>query len=262
MDRSVGSLLLGAIGLAAAAWLMGGHAAPSAGRADGPAAGASPSTKPAAKLRIRLGKFDGKPDELLDPAAKGWQAAPVTRVLLNRTPRVYQTEKPRPARPALVEVRAMRAGGKVVFRLEWEDATRDAPEAPPRRKGDGGEGKPHKRPTGRTNSFADAAAVMVPKTYRGGEFPSLVMGDSHAPVRLYYWNASRGAEVLKASGRARVEPTGKALRHKARHANGRWTLTLEAPDIPTPSPAAFAIWDGSGGDRNGLKMFSIWYVLE
>jgi hypothetical protein len=34
--------------------------------------------------------------------------------------------------------------------------------------------------------------------------------------------------------------------------------------IPNPRdsyPIAFAIWDGQLGDRDGLKFFSIWYVL-
>jgi hypothetical protein len=26
-------------------------------------------------------------------------------------------------------------------------------------------------------------------------------------------------------------------------------------------PVAFAVWDGQYGDRDGLKFFSVWYVL-
>jgi len=268
MNRAVRSLLLGVGGLAAVAGvaavagLVGGPAAPGAARGTPQdKAGPAPTTPPAAKLKVRLGKAG--PGDTLDPGHSGWEAVPPTQVLLNRTPRVYQTEKPAPAGPTSVEVRAVRADRGVTFRLVWTDATRNAPEAPPKLQGEAGSpDKLYKRPTGQTNTFPDAAAVMVPEAYRGGDFPSLVMGDGHGPVRLYYWNASRGAEQLTASGRAHVERTGQAFRHRAKYADGRWAVTLEVPELAAPYPVAFAIWDGEAGDRDGLKMFSIWYVLE
>jgi hypothetical protein len=215
------------------------------------------------KLRIRLAESREDPAALLDPGAKAWEAADPTRVLLNRTPRVYQTEKPRPGPSAPLEVRGVRAGSRVVFRLAWEDATRNAPEASKKRTGEGGDAaKLYKRPTDHTAAFADAAAVMVPEEWSGGAFPSLVMGDAKGAVRLYYWNASRGAEQLTASGRARVESTGKSVPHKARHADGRWGVTLELPALAAGSPVAFAVWDGEVADRDGMKLFSVWYVLE
>jgi hypothetical protein len=184
-------------------------------------------------------------------------------VLLNRTPRVYQTEPVRQPAPPALEARAVRVDGKLVVRLRWADATRDAPQAPPRKKGEGGDpARLYKRPTGQTAAFADAAAVMVPERWAGKEFPSLVMGDRNAPARLYYWNASRGAEELLATGRATQKPVGKSFPHRARHAAGAWTLTLELPDPGAGCPAAFAVWDGHAGDRDGLKCFSVWYVLR
>jgi len=103
---------------------------------------------------------------------------------------------------------------------------------------------------------------MVPERWAGPSFPSLLMGDKHAPARIFYWNASRGAEELTASGRATPSPTGKSVPHRARHEAGRWTLTMELPDQPHGDPFAFAVWDGEIGDRDGLKYFSIWYVLS
>ncbi len=141
--------------------------------------------------------------------------------------------------------------------------TENAPKAPPRKTGEGGRAEQlYKRPTGQTAAFADAAAVMVPQRWTGPSFPSLLMGDSHTPARLFYWNASRGAEELTAAGRATPAPTGKSFAHRARHAGGRWTLAMELPDRPEGWPLAFAIWDGETGDRDGLKYFSIWYVLS
>jgi DMSO reductase family type II enzyme heme b subunit len=157
----------------------------------------------------------------------------------------------------------LRSGGKLVLRLQWDDATKNAPEPPPARTGKGGEPKLlYKRPTGETATFPDAAAVMVPDSWTGPEFPSLLMGDKHTPACLYYWSASRGAEVLKASGRATPQPVGRSVPHRARHENSKWTVTLELPAQPEGYPIAFAIWDGQFADRDGLKFFSIWYVMS
>jgi DMSO reductase family type II enzyme heme b subunit len=146
--------------------------------------------------------------------------------------------------------------------LQWDDATENAPKAPPARIGGGDEAKLlYKRPTGATAAFADAAAVMVPDTWTGPEFPSLLMGDRHAPAKLYYWNASTGAEVLKSSGRSTPQPIGQTVPHRARHTKVGWTVILELPDLPNGYPIAFALWDGEYGDRDGLKFFSIWYAL-
>lgn len=238
----------------------------SAAQPEAPAASADPAPvralPPAANLRIRVAVSEGMGELLLDPAAAAWKRAAVTGVLLNRTPRIYQTE-PVQERPIPdCAVGALRANGKLYLRLEWIDATRNAPTAPPARTGEGGDpSQLYKRPTGATASFPDAAAVMIPEHWTGPSFPSLLMGDKHAPARLYYWSASRGTEVLTASGRATPQPTGQSFPHRAQHAEGKWTVTMELPDRADGYPVAFAVWDGQFGDRDGLKFFSIWYVL-
>lgn len=269
MNRSVGYLLVGvvaiavAVGVAVLTGAVGNPAAPGVAQQPPQETAPAPVPPPAAKLRVHLGKAEGNPADMLDPTNKGWEPAPATQVILNRTPRIYQSEKPVTAAPPTVEVRAVRADKGVIFRLVWKDATRNAPEAPPRRQGEAGDsGKLDKRPTGQTNAFPDAAAVMVPQSYQGGDFPSLVMGDGHGPVRLFYWNASRGTDQLTASGRAHVERTGQTFRNQAKYQDGQWAVTLEVPELAAPYPVAFAVWDGELGDRDGLKMFSIWYVLE
>jgi hypothetical protein len=213
-------------------------------------------------LRIHAIGSEDKGEVLLDPTAVAWARASPTAVLLSRTPRIYQTE-PVQERPIPgCTVRALRANSKLYLRLQWDDPTRNAPEAPLARTGEGGDPKQlYKRPTGETSAFPDAVAVMVPVRWNGPAFPSLLMGDTHTPAHLYYWNASRGAVVLSASGRATPQRTGRSVPHRARHAEGQWTLTLELPDLPDGYPVAFAIWDGQFGDRDGLKFFSIWYVL-
>jgi hypothetical protein len=209
---------------------------------------------------------EAKAAALLDPASEAWGRATPTHVLLNRAPRLYRQPAPPPEPPVPpLEARALRAAGKLYLRLEWADATRNAPVAPARKSGEGGDpDKLYRRPTTETNTFPDAAAVMVPESWGGGAFPALMMGDRTSSVRMFYWSASgpadRGDE-LSAHGRASPRPTGRAFALKAAHADGKWALTAELPAQADGSPIAFAVWDGAYGDRDGLKFFSIWYVL-
>jgi dimethylsulfide dehydrogenase subunit gamma/complex iron-sulfur molybdoenzyme family reductase subunit gamma len=262
-------LLAGALVVAGAAavalWRPGRHADQTRAASSPPAAGAEAPAAPlppAARLRLPVTASQAEEQTVLDPKNEAWDQAGPTTIILNRTPRVYQTEPatPRPA-PAL-EARAIRAGGKLFVRLRWQDATRNAPQAPPRKTGEAGVPEVlYKRPTGETSTFADAAAIMVPERWTGPGFPSLVMGDAKNPVRLFYWNASRGAEEMSATGRATPKPAGRPFAHRAEYADGHWALTAALPDVADGTPVAFAVWDGAHNDRDGLKFFSVWYVL-
>ena len=196
--------LVGALGMfaAVAGWHYWGRAelsgppAPSATAPDKPVQ----VLPPAAHLRIPVGERTAKEETLLGPDSDAWNQKP-TNVLLSRTPRIYQTEPPVDRAAPGCEVRALHSGDRLYLRLVWDDVTRNAPEAPPALAGEAGDPKQlYKRPTGETSTFPDAAAVMVPERWTGPAFPSLLMGDAHSPARLYYWNASRGAAVLSASG--------------------------------------------------------------
>jgi DMSO reductase family type II enzyme heme b subunit len=253
--------LVAATGVLLRAWSAGDGGSGPAAPADlaAPAKPRGQALPPAANLRIPFDESQEKPEELLSPASRAWDRAKETAILLNRTPRIYQTEsvanRPVPA----CRVCALRGKDRLYLRLQWDDPTKSAPEAPPARTNEA----KHlpRRPTGHTSAFADAAAVMIPKQWAGPSFPALLMGDRSNPVYLYYWNASRGAEVLTGSGRTTPQPTGKSFSHQAHHDTVRWVLTLALPAPPDGYPMAFAVWDGQAGDRDGLKFFSVWYVL-
>jgi hypothetical protein len=250
--------------VAVAGWHYWGRAESNGTPAPAAAAPAEPvqALPPAAHLRIPVGENTAREEALLATDSGAWDQKP-TNVLLSRTPRIYQTEPPVDRTAPACEVRALHSGSKLYLRLMWDDVTRNAPEAPPAMTGEAGDPKQlYKRPTRETSTFPDAAAVMVPERWTGPAFPSLLMGDVHSPARLYYWNASRGAAVLSASGRATPQPTGESFPHHARHADGKWALTVALPEPPNDYPVAFAIWDGAYGDRDGLKFFSVWYVLS
>ena len=202
----------------------------------------------AAKLRIRVANPRGCQDTARSRRSRvaGRRA---DEHPLNRTPRVYQTEPPFAGKIPRLEVRAVRAEGKLIVRLEWDDATKNAPEAPPRKTGDGGDpDKIYKRPTARNLGVRRRRRGHGSrKNGRDQAFPSLQMGDAKNPVRIFYWNASRGAEELAASGRTTPKATGRRSHHKAEHAANKWRLTLELPDQPDGMPMAFAMWDGGDG---------------
>lgn len=223
------------------------------------------TTLPAAEyLRISVSSSSAAPESLLDPANLAWAAVSPTSLLLSRAPPVYPNEPKLDAAPPSCEARAMRAGGRLLVSLRWSDATQDVLTAPPAKTGEGG-GEParlYHRPTDHPSSFPDAAAVMIPDAWSGPNFPSLMMGDPNASSTLYYWNGTRGGALLSATGRTTVHPLpGAVLAHRASYDAGRWAVTMSLPDQPDGYPLAFAIWDGSQGNRDGLKFFSIWYVL-
>jgi hypothetical protein len=269
-NRRIGGLVVTTLLVATALFVVRGKLGARSGTlgpstpatADELSAAVSTPLPPAANLRIRVLESNTEASALLDPVAAAWSQAPATAILLNRTPRIYQTEPAQDHPIPRCEVCALRSDGKVILRLVWDDKTKNAPEAPPANSGKGGEPKQlYKRPTAETSLFPDAAAVMLPNQWTGPSFPSLLMGDKRSPARLYYWSASSGAAELTASGRATPQPNGRSFPFRAQHAEGKWTLTMEVPDQGESYPIAFAVWDGQSGDRDGLKFFSIWYVL-
>ncbi len=255
----LGAVTLLLLALGSLVVLRGPEARTTAASAPAGAASKPQRLPPAANLRIPVVRVREKAEVFLDMDARAWSQAQPAAVLLNRTPRIYQTEPATDRPPPACRVGAVRSGDKLCLRLRWDDATQDAPQAPSARA-DAPKHLP-KRPTARTSAFADAAAVMVPKGSDGPAFPSLQMGDKNHPVRLYYWNAARGAEELAAAGRATPLPAGRKFPCRARHDGSRWTLTMVLPDPGDGCPVAFAVWDGHAGDRDGLKFFSVWYVL-
>jgi DMSO reductase family type II enzyme heme b subunit len=107
-----------------------------------------------------------------DPAAAEWATVPEYRAALLLQdvvePRLLQPSTPE------VRVRAMTDGTRVVFRLEWPDATgNDLPG---------------------TGRFSDACAVQLPAETEA-DVPAPQMGEPGRPVEVTYWRASWQAMV-------------------------------------------------------------------
>ncbi|MCL6566992.1 MAG: hypothetical protein K6U09_11290 [Acidobacteriia bacterium] len=213
-------------------------------------------------LRLRANFSPQSAEVLLDPAAPAWQSTPAQRIALHRTPPLYDTDPPASLEISFVEVRTLRAAGKLFVHLSWRDASADyvelpaVPDTPP-------EQRFLKEHTLGPERFFDAAAVMFPKDAPGGVVsPSLQMGDAQGPVSMYYWNAARGAMRMEAAGRGTTRRTGDSFSARAVYASGTWQVVLELPELPPATPLAFAIWNGSQLDRDGRKYFSVWHWLE
>ena len=225
-------------------------------------AGAQTGAKPAAGQSLSVAGSSANADNLLNGGPAAWSQVAVKHVALNRTPPLYDTDEPATAEISIVDVRAVRSGGKLLVQLSWRDATHDAvtlapvPNTAP-------ETRFRKVQTEADDRFFDAAAVMFPaKPGSDAIAPSLQMGDADHPVEIYYWNATRGAMLMQAQGRSTTKRTGQTFPANGTYQNGQWNVIFELPDLPAGSPVAFALWNGSQKDRDGRKYFSVWQVLE
>lgn len=102
-----------------------------------------------------------------DPRSTAWERAPELVVPL--LPQDVTEPRLLKAGTSLLRVRALHDGEGLAFRLEWQDASRDAVVA--------------------TSRFSDGAAVQVPAR-AGGDIPSAFMGEAGKPVRIYFWKAA------------------------------------------------------------------------
>jgi len=127
--------------------------------ASGPARAAAPSG--AEVVAVRSAKLPTAPDDA------EWGVAPVhtAQLLLQDMvePRLMEASTPK------VDVRALTDGSRIVFRLEWADATtNDLPGIA---------------------RYTDACAVQLPVS-TGPDVPAPQMGEPARPVEITYWRAS------------------------------------------------------------------------
>jgi hypothetical protein len=138
-----------------------------------------------------------------DPGAAAWNTAPEHRAALLLQdmvePRLLEASTPE------VRVRAMTDGRRIVFRLEWPDATTND--------------------LSDTGRFGDACAVQLPGVTEAN-VPAPQMGEPGRPVEITYWRAAWQAMV---DGRpdtiAAIHP-GAAIDH----------YPFEAPSLTPGSP--------------------------
>jgi len=199
-----------------------------------------PVTVNATKLTKALSEKD-----LDDPS---WQKIPAREIALTTAfpghPAIVGTSA-----VAQVRVQAAKTADGVLLRMKWRDAAADAA-----------------KDAGR---FADGAAIQFPLDRKASTLP--FMGGGGKMVNIWYWNAAKNAAenmVADGFGTATRLPT-QDVRANGRHAGGEWTVvffrayrTPEKTAIRLTAaggrtPVAFAVWEGSNQERDGLKAVTL-----
>lgn len=120
----------------------------------------------------------------------------------------------------------------------------------------------------------DAVTLSVPLKMEPGskERPYFGMGDKAHPVALWHWTA--GAQMIHqhmSRGFTDIKPLeGPDVDSQALYRDGQWTVVIrsqlkreDGPSFPfqTYIPVAFAVFEGSNGEKGGMKGISTWQTL-
>lgn len=216
-------------------------------------AGLAPAAYAADKAKTVKALLVAKQVDASQPDAEIWSKAPATKVSLQPAfpghPAIVGTP-----RIAEVTVQAVRGQDRLFVRLAWDDPTAN--------------GKPSD-----TTQFADGVAVQFPVNGKANTPP--FMGDAKSTVNIWRWRADGYAEELVAGGfgtatslRAQGEVSGVG----ARSPQG-WQVVLSRKLVGPEGmvnlkrfreiPIAFAAWDGSNQERDGLKAVTLtWQKLR
>lgn len=192
---------------------------------------------------------------LLDPAASAWDSVPAETIAMGGTPLAQQpsryirtawSDRPIGSVRSLT-VRAGHNGKEAFFLLEWRDNTQNTDYV------------------GR--DFPDGAGILFPLKE---DAPLKTMGSESQPVNAWFWRADfeDGAKNITASGIGTVEESEKSsIAARAQWKDGTWRVVFARPLTVAGDQAvaleagksikvAFAIWEGSSGERAGIKSFS------
>lgn len=213
---------------------------------------------------MKVHRPDARAGELADPLSTVWSALEAEVVELKGAP--LDAQPSRYIREAYagesvgaterVEVKIAEHGGRLFVHLAWEDA--------------------HEDRSHHENAFPDAAAVMFPLS---GDARLDSMGSADQPVALWYWrpDLEDEADELVAGGLGTVEPASRngasTLSARSDHDGHRWSVVLSRETAGGEdhaelgqggaSQVAFAVWEGSVGERGGFKSTSDgWKQLE
>jgi DMSO reductase family type II enzyme heme b subunit len=203
-------------------------------------------------------------EALRDPDAPKWKRAGSQELKLQGTPlgmqptghiRAAWSER-KIGSVARVSVAAVHDGQVLAFRLEWSAASES-------------------REQKDNDQFPDAAAVMLPSAPNA---PVFTMGAPGLAVNAWYWRADEErARNVVAEGLGTTRTLDDQLvRGRGAWKEGRWRVVIaRALRVATDAPVAqlepgaatgfgVAVWDGSGGERAGIKAFSgpLWQELQ
>lgn len=195
-------------------------------------------------------------DALLDPDSRVWRGARTDALALEGTPLDLQPtaairaswEGRRIGAVERIAVSAVHDGSHLAFRLEWRDASEDH----------GGD----------NDAFPDAASVLLPSAPHS---PVITMGAPGMAVNAWYWRAddpTRGRHVVSEGIGSTRTVDLELVRARGTWKDARWRVVIaRALRVDTTDPVAqlrpgdvtgyaVAVWDGSAGERAGVKSYS------
>lgn len=223
----------------------------------------------------------GSSEHLIDPMATEWSRATSTEVSL------YPQDLLSPrggGSTSLLTVKAVRTSDVLILRLDWNDTTCDDSTSSSTFK-DGAAvqfpvGDPRSKNLAMGHSAnpvniwhwqADASArelnVQIPRSLRNAD-------SKKQRSKRHQVMPGSSFQELVASGiyTQQMKPNQlQKLEGRATWRDGRWYLTIlrplgakgDGPNFDGDSiPVAFAIWNGSAGERLGMKSVSNWTVLS
>jgi DMSO reductase family type II enzyme heme b subunit len=195
-------------------------------------------------------------DTLIDPEAAAWANAPGQVLNMEGTPAALQpTEVIRETwankkigAVSKVTMQGLHNARHIAFRLQW-----DAPN--------------HNADHGDNSVFPDGAAIAFPLSEQA---PVMTMGTPGAPINVWFWRANDQGEGLQlsAEGLGTSDITDRSsVKTKALWRDGKWSVVISREmqviannsiqlKAGEPSRFAVAVWDGSNGERGGIKSYS------
>lgn len=205
-------------------------------------------------------KVNAMQGRLLDPQASEWGTVPAETLKMDATPLANQPseyikasrDERKVGKVRSLTVQSAHDGTDLYFRLTWEDPTRNTEVTD-------------------TNVFPDECGILMP--LKGGDPPIDEMGSKDFPVNAWFWSASFKDDKPKnvvTRGLGTTEYSKQSpLRGKSQWVAGKWSVVL-ARSISVPEQkddtvqlaagdtvkVGFAVWEGSAGERGGVKSFS------
>ncbi len=233
-----------------------------------------PYKEPAPGAIIRAVRLEGALPE--SPLSPEWAAAEYASFYL--VPQMITKERFYTPSIDSLSVKALYNREAVAILIEWDDPTESLP----------GEAKSESIAGGRV--YIDAAAVQFPRDINidsstGAGFyvadtPYLGMGDVKKPVDIWYWGGpgkgtADGVKFIESFGAGKFEvKEGNAagLGAIGVYDEGTWHLIItrsldqwggsgESAVSGATVPVAFALWDGSNGERGSKHTLTPWVPL-
>jgi DMSO reductase family type II enzyme heme b subunit len=198
-------------------------------------------------------------EQLLDPAAAEWSSISGETLKMDATPLANQpSEYIKASRDAKsigkvksLTVQAAHNGSEIFFRLSWEDSSKNVEITD-------------------DNQFPDGCGLLMPLS--GGDPPIDEMGSKDFPVNAWFWRADLKDESRNtvARGLGSTQFSKKTpIVVKSRWDRDTWAVVFVRPlAVPEQKEEAvqlaagqavkigFAVWEGSNGERAGVKSFS------